>query len=91
MVTITDAGTPPTRADRLIFNEPRAGLIQRIVQPLPVGPLIGDLDGVPSSSSMLVVRGLASGSRMAFSWAPTVLVSLPCRCHMPSRRCFSSR
>jgi hypothetical protein len=46
---------------------------------------------LPSSSSMLLVLGVVSGSTMAFSWAPTVLLSLPCSCHMPSRRWLSSR
>jgi hypothetical protein len=38
-----------------------------------------------------VLRGEVNGSTMAFNCASTVLLSLPCSCHMPSRRCVNSR
>jgi hypothetical protein len=60
------------------------------MQPLHVGPS-GDLRGVAGLVLIAVVLGFVRGSKIAFNWAPTVLVSLPLRCHMPSRRCFSSR
>jgi len=41
---------------------------------------------LPVSSSMLLVLGVVSGSRMAFSWAPTVLVSLPAPGSAPQPR-----
>jgi hypothetical protein len=44
---------------------------------------------VPSISTV-VARGLVNGFKRALSWAPTVLVSLPSNCHMPSRRCRNS-
>ena len=44
MVTITDAGIPPTRGLIGGFEEPGAGLLQRIVESLHVRPLVGDVD-----------------------------------------------
>ena len=44
MVTITDAGIPPTRGLVGGFEEPGAGLLQRVVQALHVRPLVGDVD-----------------------------------------------
>ena len=44
MVMITDAGIPPTRGLIGGFEEPGAGLLQRVVQALHVWPLVGNLD-----------------------------------------------
>jgi hypothetical protein len=90
MVTITAAGTPPTvgwssafSTGRRLRRVHRGAAAHRGVHP--------DLDEVAVWSSIAVLRGVVSGSTMAFSWAPTVLLSLPCSCHMPSRRWLSSR
>ena len=74
----------------LSFEEPGAGRFERIVQPLHLGTFIRDLNNMAVFIFDDAAAGLVSGSKIAFSWAPTVLVSLPCRCHMPSRRCFNS-
>jgi hypothetical protein len=58
---------------------------------LHMGALIRDLDHGASWSSIAVLRGEVNGSTMAFNCASTVLLSLPCSCHMPSRRCVNSR
>ena len=41
---ITDAGIPPTRGLVGGFEEPGAGLLQRIVQALHLRPLVGNVD-----------------------------------------------
>ena len=89
MVTISEVGVPPTEGLSLHLQQARAGLIQASWSRCPWGRSSGIGVVVPSSPSKVVVRGLVSGSKMAFSWAPTVVVSLPARCHMPSRRCCS--
>ena len=87
MVTISEVGVPPRRL--VLHLQQRAQASSKASwSRCPWGRSSGMGVVVPSSPSKVVVRGLVSGSKMAFSWAPTVVVSLPARCHMPSRRCL---
>ena len=91
MVTITDAGIPPTEGWSADLRSRAQASSSASWRRCMCGRWSGISTTVPSSSSIAVVRGFVNGSRIAFSWAPTVLLSRPARCHMPSRRCFSSR
>ena len=69
MVTMAEAGTPPTEGSSPLFNNlpqvSSSASCRRWVE----GRSSGSFVVVPSAFSMLLVRGLASGSKIAFSWA----------------------
>ena len=91
MVTISEVGATETGWS-LIFSKRAQASSKASWNRCPWGRSSGNGGG---GGAVLVFQGGGAGLgewvQMAFSWAPTVVVSLPARCHMPSRRCFNSR